>query len=141
MFRTSARCFCAFCRSERFVYKKRHVSVVDAFLGAAASLLMSFILWQDFDPRAVAMFAVSLGLAEVFIILRWRLSITCPHCGFDPVVYKKDHEAAAKKVKAHMDKRRQDPLSVFAPPPKLPKIKKKPEPQAPVRGRSVDTRL
>jgi hypothetical protein len=130
MFKTSKRCFCAFCRSPRVVYKKKHVSLIDAFLTLISSLLASFIFWQDVDPRCVVLFAIGLGITEIFIILRWRLSIACPHCGFDPVLYKKSAEKAVLRVKAHMGLRRADPLSVFSPPPKLPFLHKKAAPRS-----------
>jgi hypothetical protein len=107
------------------VYRKRHISALDAFLAAITSLLMSFVIWQTFDPRAALFFAFCLGIGEMFILLRWRLSIACPHCGFDPVLYKKNREAAAERVKTHMRNRRDDPLSIFNPPPKLPVLVKK----------------
>ena len=122
MFQTSRKCYCAFCRSERIVYKKKHVSTIDAIMALFATGLLSFLIWQDFDPRSVILFVASLGIAEFFIVFRWRLSVSCPHCGFDPVVYKKNRQLAADRVKAHMDRRRQDPLWVLTPPPKLPTI-------------------
>lgn len=118
--RTSKRCFCAFCRTERLVYIKRHVGLIDAFLALAAALLVSFMIWNEVDPRAIVFFVAALAIAEVFVIFRWRLSIGCPHCGFDPVIYKRSREAAAARVKEHMDRRRDDPRFAFSPPPKLP---------------------
>lgn len=125
MFTVSKRCYCAFCRSIRTVYSKRHVSMVDIFLAAFSSVLLSLAIWQDFDPRAVIFFALGLGFAEIFIAIRWRFSIACPHCGFDPVIYKKNPVLAAERVKRFMDQRREDPLMVFSPPPRLPVIVKK----------------
>lgn len=130
--RTTKKCYCAFCRSPRAVYAKKHVSAIDAGLALAAALLLSLVLWQDFDPRAIVFFAVGLGLSEFFIIFRWRLSIACTHCGFDPVLYKKSREKAAVRVKAHLAKRREDPLSAFSRPLKLPNLvkpKKSPSPR------------
>lgn len=118
--KTSFRCYCAFCRTERSVYRKKHVSVTDAFLALLAGLLLGQIIWQNFDPRAVVFSALGLGLAELFIAFRWRLSIACPHCGFDPVLYKRKPQLAADRVREHFQRRREDPLSVFTPPPKLP---------------------
>lgn len=123
MFQTSKSCFCAFCRSERVVYLKRHISLVDVLLAAGASVLLGFIVWQDLDPRALMFFAFGLGVAEVFIQVRWRLSIACPHCGFDPVLYKRNREKAAERVKAFLEIRREDPMSVFSPL-NLPVVKK-----------------
>jgi hypothetical protein len=125
-FRTTKRCFCAFCRSPRLVYVKKHVSLLDIALSVAAALLVSFIVFQDFDPRAVVFFAVGLGVTEMFIIFRWRLSIACPHCGFDPVTYKKMPDRALTRVKAHLKERREDPLSAFSTPIKLPQLRRPP---------------
>lgn len=124
-FQTSRRCYCAFCKSERLVYSKKHVSVIDIGLAALAGLLLSVIVWQDFDPRAVVFFSLGLGLAELFIQVRWRLSIPCPHCGFDPVLYKRSPPLAAERVKVHMARRRESPAALFTPAPKIPVIVKK----------------
>jgi hypothetical protein len=100
---------------------------VDAALALAASATLSLIVWQTLDPRAVVFFALAMGFAELFIVMRWRMSISCPKCGFDPVLYKKNPEAAAARVKRFMEWRREDPLWVLAPPPKLRPIVKKAE--------------
>lgn len=125
MVRVSRKCYCAFCRSVRVIYRKKHVSGFDVFLAAVAAALMSLLVWQDLDPRAVVFFALGIGFAEIFVLFRWRLSIACPHCGFDPVMYKKNPKVAAERVKEHVDRRRKDPMSAFTPPPKLPVIVKK----------------
>lgn len=125
MGQVSRKCYCAFCRSARLVYRKKHVSLADVFLAALASALLSLLVWQDLDPRAVMFFALGVGVAEIFVLLRWRLSIACPHCGFDPVLYKKNKPLASERVKQHMDRRREDPLFVLAPPPQLPVVVKR----------------
>lgn len=133
MFQTSKRCFCAFCRSERVVYRKKHISFFDGALAAAASFLLGFIVWQDIDPRVLMFFAFGLGFAELFIQVRWRLSISCPHCGFDPVLYKRNKDLAAERVKAFLELRREDPMSAFSPlnlPHILRKASEKKTPQA-----------
>ncbi len=125
MRKRSNSCFCAFCRSERTVYRKRHVSATDIGLSLLASALLSFIVWQDFDPRLVVFFVIAVVTAELFVVFRWRMSIACAKCGFDPILYKKKPELAAQRVKAHYQEKAEDPLSVFAPPPKLPVLIRK----------------
>jgi hypothetical protein len=125
MGKRSNTCFCAFCRSERTIYRKRHVSATDVFLSLLASALLSFIVWQDFDPRLVIFFVGAVVMAELFIVFRWRMSIACPKCGFDPVLYKKKPELAALRVKAYYSERSEDPMSLFSPPPKLPTLIRK----------------
>jgi hypothetical protein len=121
----SNRCYCAFCRSERSVYRKRHLSTVDVFLAFFASVLASFIFWQDLDPRLVIFFAFGVAIAESFVIIRRKSSIACPRCGFDPVLYRKNPELAAARVKDYYREKAEDPMSVFSPPAKLPVIIKK----------------
>jgi hypothetical protein len=122
----SKHSYCAFCRTPRIIYTKRHLSAGDAGLCFVSAVLFGVIIWQDFDPRTIVFFAIGLGLSELFIIFRWRLSIVCMHCGFDPVLYKKAPESAAKRVKRYLEVRRENPLLAFSPAPKLPVLIKPP---------------
>ena len=92
----------------------------DAFLAMITAGLVSFVFWQQFDPRIVVFFVIAIGFAELFIVFRWRMTIACPKCGFDPVLYKKKPELAAARVKEYYKERAEDPLSAFSPPPRLP---------------------
>jgi hypothetical protein len=125
MKRLSRRCYCAFCRKERTVYQKRHLSLVDAALCLFASFCLMLVIWQDFDPKVFVFFAAALGFSEIFVLLRRRMSVPCPHCGFDAVLYKNSQALAAGKVKMHMERRKTEPLSLLAPPPRLPVVVKK----------------
>jgi hypothetical protein len=87
-----------------------------------ASAVVMYSFWGAFDPRVLVVFAISLGITEIFIQIRWRLSVHCKQCGFDPVLYVKDPDKAAEKVTAHMLKRRQDPRYLLARPLNLPTI-------------------
>lgn len=60
-------------------------------------------LWFEVDPRAVIIFVLSLAISEIFIQIRWRLSLVCPHCQFDPLVYLKSPDRAAERVRRHFD--------------------------------------
>ncbi len=78
--------------------------------------------WSAFDPRVLVIFAVSLAITEIFIQIRWRLSVPCKQCGFDPVQYVKDPEKAVEKVTTHLQQRRLDPNYLLARPLNLPTI-------------------
>lgn len=67
-------------------------------------------------------FAVFLALTEVFIQLRWRMSVPCRQCGFDPVLYIKDQERAVEKVTLHLKSRKENPNNLLAKPLNLPSI-------------------
>lgn len=117
-------CFCAFCRSPRRIYKKRNIGVLNIVYAALASLVVMYAFWQDFDPRGLIIFSVLLAMTETFIQFRWRLSIPCRQCGFDPVLYIKDPTRAADKVTLHLQKRREDPRYLMTKPLNLPTISK-----------------
>ena len=125
MRKSSQRCYCAFCRTERVVYLKKHITWIDASLIALGSGLTMVALWQDLHPSGLLFFTLALIATELVVNIRWRLSINCAKCGFDPVLYKKDPERAAQKVKAYMEERSADPFWALSPPKLPPFIKKK----------------
>ena len=83
-----------------------------------------FAIFQEFDPRVMLIFVAFLATAEIFVQIRWRLTIVCKYCGFDPVTYVKDTEKAVARVKLRLDQRQKDPASLLAEPLDLPKISK-----------------
>ncbi|MNJ98537.1 hypothetical protein D3C87_163040 [compost metagenome] len=92
-------------------------------MGAAmASVVLMLAMWQQYDPRVMIVFVVCLAISEVFVQIRWRLSMTCRQCGFDPILYKKDHAAAALKVREQLDRRKEDPKYLLAKPLNLPAL-------------------
>lgn len=92
-------------------------------LGSAlASVVIMFAIWQQFDPRVIIAFVVCLAISEVFVKIRWRLSVVCCQCGFDPVLYLKEPTLAVQKVKLQLDLRKQDPKYLLAKPLNLPAI-------------------
>ncbi len=115
-------CFCAFCKSSRRIYRKKNISGVNVLGSVLASIVTMFVFWQGFDPRAIVIFVVFIAISEAFVKIRWRLSLVCGVCGFDPVLYLKDHSAAAKKVKLRLDERKEDPKYLFTKPLNLPAI-------------------
>jgi len=120
--KSKTNCYCAFCRTPRRMYKKRNIGFMNIVYATATSLIAMYLFWQAFDPRFLVIFAVFLGITETFIQIRWRLSVFCKQCGFDPVLYVKDPEKAAEKVTAHLAKRREDPRYLLTRPLNLPSI-------------------
>lgn len=66
------------------------------------------IVWQEPDPRVFMVFVLCLAVTEIFVQVRWRVSIACPHCGFNPVLYIKDPERAAARVNEFFEVKKQD---------------------------------
>lgn len=99
----SEKILCAFCKLERRVYFKKSINWTNGLIASAAALLFMYIVWQKIDPRAVIFFVIFLVVAEVFIRLRWRMALPCPHCGFDPLLYKTDRDEAVRRVRSKLD--------------------------------------
>lgn len=83
---------------------------------------MTFYIWEEFDPKGLAFLGLFLFIQEVFIHIRWRVTVVCKQCGFDPVLYRKKPELAASHVKDFLERRKTDPRYVLARPLDLPKI-------------------
>lgn len=122
LFKARANCYCAFCKSPRRIYKKKNISLMNFLASAMTAIVIMLGLWQQFDPRVVIVFIVCLAISEVFVQIRWRLSVACRQCGFDPVLYVRDQEGAAAKVKAHLDRRKEQPQYLLSRPLNLPTI-------------------
>lgn len=102
-------CYCAFCKSKRHIYPKKHANAVNFVSILAFSFCLSTGLWTWWDPRSIIIFSVALAFAEVFIYLRWRFSVVCKLCGFDPVLYRKSPDQASERVRRFYEKRTQEP--------------------------------
>lgn len=122
IFRSRQNCYCAFCKSPRRIYRKKNISLVNLVASGLVAAVLMFALWQQYDPRVVIVFVICVAIAEVFVKIRWRLSVVCRQCGFDPVLYLKKPELAAQKVKEQLDARKQDPKYLLVKPLNLPAI-------------------
>lgn len=134
--------FCAFCRTPHEVYKEKSFGFRHVFLSALMSVCLSFIIWKTYNPKSLLLFVTGLMLAEVFVRIRWRLHIACRACGFDPVVYSKNPQAAAESVKAFLKRRQEDPSYLLKKPLDLPS--RPPEKTKSVKGpesKSLSTRI
>src|ERR1044072_2518942 len=95
--RVSDNCYCAFCKSKRRIYVKKHIDLVNIILTMILAASLSAGFWSGVDPRAIGILSAGLGIAEIFIYLRWRFFIVCSMCGFDPVIYRRSPEKARAK--------------------------------------------
>ena len=99
----SERVYCAFCRLERRVYTKKNITWTNVVLAFLCASVGTFVFWQQLDPRGIFIFVLFLAFADVFIRIRWRMALPCPHCGFDPILYKRDPDETARRVKVRLD--------------------------------------
>ena len=143
VFRNTVKVFCAFCRSPRRMPSSKRIEARHILGSILASALTMLLIWREFDPRSIFIFVVFLALAEVFVQVRWRMSLSCKKCGFDPVVYKKNAEVAVEKVKDHLQRRKHDPRFLLTEPLNLPFRRVPPPQQAgePSRGRLISKQI
>jgi hypothetical protein len=117
LFRSSReRRLCAFCGSEHGIYRKAHVSMFDIALCGFAGVLVMAPFANSLDPRGIGIGAVFIGFTELFVSLRHRVSLKCGRCGFDPVIYRRSQEQAAKLVKEHLARRAANPAHLLSEP-------------------------
>ena len=107
--RLRGRKFCAFCRSPREMYVKKHADLTNVLGLAALSATITYGWWGEPDPRGLFIFCLGLAFAETCVYLRWRASMVCRLCGFDPLLYKKSPAAASEAVGRFYRERRRDP--------------------------------
>lgn len=110
------RRLCAFCGNEHRVYMKAHISAFDVAIcvGIGSLIMMPFV--DGFDPRGLGIGAIFIGVAEVFVGIRHRMSLKCGRCGFDPVIYRKSQEQAARIVREHLARRAANPAHLLSEP-------------------------
>ena len=100
-------CYCAFCKRQRSVYTKRHVTWTDVGSCLVLTLVGSAALFRTISPKAILVSVAVIMVAEVIVQLRWRLSLPCAHCGFDPLLYTRNPDHAAKQVRTVYERRRE----------------------------------
>lgn len=102
-------CFCAFCKAPRRVYTNKHVGLTNVVGALLLSTGITFAVYGELDPRGLMLFGLTMVVSEIFIYMRWRSSLVCRLCGFDPLIYKRSPAAASAKVREFYEKAAQDP--------------------------------
>ena len=108
--------FCAFCRSPKVFFKRKRLGVLNILAAVAISLAINYIFSHQVEPVVFVIFIATLFVNELILQVRWRMSLICHECGFDPVIYKRNPELACQMVKTRIEKRKEDPIkSTFFP--------------------------
>ena len=129
-------CYCAFCKNEKRIYTSKSLGwsklILLMVLASITSSLVTNTLEQIEWIHAgkvgwglLVILLLSILCVEIAAHLRWRMSLKCVLCGFDPVLYKQSPTLAAEIVKSHLERRKEDPTSVLSRPLLLPRILKK----------------
>lgn len=124
LFSGKNKAFCAFCKLNVNVYKSKDLGIFDIAVVFATVTLSAFQWFSDLKLIAIIFFPVIIFFMQFFIRMRWRESLKCTHCGFDPVKYKKNPSESARAVKEFLQMRNDDPRYLLRSVPQLPVLKK-----------------
>jgi hypothetical protein len=91
--------YCAFCRTPRQVYLKKHVDTTNVLASVVFAMAVTYALFGEPDPRGLIIFCLAILASEVFVYIRWRSFVSCKLCGFDPVLYKRSPALASARVR------------------------------------------
>lgn len=117
-------CYCAFCRSPRRIYRAGSIGFSTVIFCLLLALPVSYALWNAINPAVLFVFVLLLAISEGVLQLRRRLSMICKQCGFDPLLYSRSPASACERVKAHLEKRKLDPMTLFSPVLNLPTVRR-----------------
>lgn len=101
------------------------------------SVLLTYTIWHAFDIRGLAISGLLLIVGELFSQIKWRQSMICTNCGFDVVLYKRNPDQAALKVKDFIALRSQRPEFLLKPALRLPKQKPQVDSNNPHKGKNL----
>lgn len=62
------------------------------------SAVFTLAAWPIFEWKGLVAFVPFWAFFEVVYRIRLRAVLTCPHCGFDPVLYMRDVKAARAEI-------------------------------------------
>ena len=113
--------YCAFCRSPHRYYAKKGIGLIHLFISILLTVCFMWGYWGNWNQQAVPILLISLSLGELTSHFRWRLALICRQCGFDPLIYQKNPDVAAQKVKEFLIRRKTEPHFLLSPTINLPK--------------------
>ncbi len=119
LFKNSESRLCVFCRLNHRVYLKKEVSLFDGLLLLLITGILAYAIWGGPDLRSLLIFFSMAFAFQVFLRVRYRESLKCPHCGFDPILYKNDSAKAAEKVSGFLESRKNNPQYLLKPKPQI----------------------
>ncbi len=123
MIKKRRSCYCAFCKTSRKVYAHKNLSLHEIFGLIFLGIIITYVFYKSFDPRGLMFVGLLLLTGEIFCQVKWRASMLCKNCGFDPVLYVRNPEDAGLKIKAFLEKRPYSVDHLLRPPIVLPRVK------------------
>lgn len=90
--------FCPLCRTERNVTVNPRLTKKNIVQISLTTVMLGSLLFPVFGPESFFVFFAIWGFFELAIRSDYKKQISCPHCGFDATLYKRDVKVARQKV-------------------------------------------
>ncbi len=98
--------FCPLCRTERNVTVNPRLTKKNIVQISLTSIILGSLLFPIFGAESFFVFFVVWGSFELAIRSDYKKQISCPHCGFDATLYKRNVKDARLKVAAFWDQKK-----------------------------------
>lgn len=76
---------------------------------ALLGTIVTALVWRELNPKGILLFVSLLMVAEFVVQIRWRMGLACGACGFDPLLYSRNPDQAAQKVRDFYQRRSEQP--------------------------------
>lgn len=102
------RFYCPLCSTERYMSSRPRLAPKNYFQLVLTTVFVGLIAYPLMGFRSFYLFFVFWAGMELFVRLRFRKEIPCPHCGFDASWYKRDVKVARKFVDKFWEEKKTD---------------------------------
>lgn len=105
---------CPVCKAERrstYWPSPRPQHYIGLFM---TTVLSTMLFWKVFHEKGVVLGFIYWALFEFFYRARARQSLICPHCGFDPYLYKHDVKLARSKIEKFFEDKNKEKAAEIA---------------------------
>ena len=103
----SHQVFCPLCRLKHRVYTKKDISFFQLLALFFLSGVLSVAIWgyaqMQFALVSLCFFISLASCLQLFLRIRFRQSLSCPHCGLDVKIYSGNKKKARLKVKNFLE--------------------------------------
>jgi hypothetical protein len=97
---------CAHCKTQRRLpYRPQPGGIRHFFQVGLTAAVFTCITWKWFHWKGIVSFVPFWMIFEFFYRSRTRAALSCPHCGFDPVLFMVDAQRARHEIEAHWQRK------------------------------------
>jgi hypothetical protein len=100
------RFLCALCKIPRAVSLRTEPGTFKHYVQVGiTAVFFTMVTWSWFEWKGIISFVPFWLVFETVYRTRVRAALACPHCGFDPYLFKWDELRAKKEIETHWRKK------------------------------------